>query len=960
MNNISPNNINTSLNISSKYSNVEINPILKANIKALLEFLKAKFNNSIDLEKAEKFAYNRGLIDEKGHLTEKGMEILTVLFRLFPDIDFTNSDVIKSIDIDSILRKLETLSQNSTSGNECCQQEPTVANFETEYKSFANFEKDVPTFANFENKMPIVANNELAKVGIANNELAKVGIANNTMINMTNMDDVLCVILNKFDILKEDIRKLANEIRKEKKISKTFGKSSFYDIMKWLLTDKCVDTRYIAENIKNLNASLGSYKADLAYLNKIGWIYEDLDGLYKLNVEKFLSDLERAGLINKLHYERELENASYNEIWDLDQKYYSLNVDENGVFKFEFGDKTLEQYYLSSMILNETKVLINRLQKEYFKNWRKENLKEIVDCEDDTLLFPLIKCHFTNIPISATECIQYPDPSKVGKLVVVEAEILEATPIKNIVICGEYSEYLDDDEPHIEYFDLNTKKIPETIKIKTEDGVKELKLIRKYIHTVQEFLLQQPIDELNPKEEPKPIKGVWIGAEGLFDIGAKVRIVGILDIDKSDRPISPYVIRILRIEEIEEFSYGLSEEDIKIAKEYYESRGGDLFKIADDLLPNIIGNKLLKVAILLQLCNVESEPRDGFNWNLHILLVGDPSTGKSRILKRVYNLFPNNQYVDLTNATQAGLVGAMEAVKGYLGEVYTFKRGAMPKANGAVLCLDEKGNKDTYKYFNTSMEDGFTTVKKRGRDIKLKTNCAYLWACNPKKEKFDLDKTITEQIDIPESILSRFDIVVALFNQSKELNEIEDIIDAILGEGEKDKVDDDVLRRYILYARTFNPKIPKEIRKEIAKYYHQLQGKSYLMDARVVKSLLKLVRAIAKAHLRNEVMKEDFELAKKIYQMYLDTVLYDPESGVYDFGKLGKATKSEREKMDKIVEIIKEIAKDRADNLVPQTEIEEKAKEMLGIDENEVERLLKKLEKIGEIHEPRAGIWGVL
>ncbi|XRO76102.1 acylphosphatase (plasmid) [Methanocaldococcus sp. 28A] len=548
MNNISPNNINTSLNISSKYSNVEINPILKANIKALLEFLKAKFNNSIDLEKAEKFAYNRGLIDEKGHLTEKGMEILTVLFRLFPDIDFTNSDVIKSIDIDSILRKLETLSQNSTSGNECCQQEPTVANFETEYKSFANFEKDVPTFANFENKMPIVANNELAKVGIANNELAKVGIANNTMINMTNMDDVLCVILNKFDILKEDIRKLANEIRKEKKISKTFGKSSFYDIMKWLLTDKCVDTRYIAENIKNLNASLGSYKADLAYLNKIGWIYEDLDGLYKLNVEKFLSDLERAGLINKLHYERELENASYNEIWDLDQKYYSLNVDENGVFKFEFGDKTLEQYYLSSMILNETKVLINRLQKEYFKNWRKENLKEIVDCEDDTLLFPLIKCHFTNIPISATECIQYPDPSKVGKLVVVEAEILEATPIKNIVICGEYSEYLDDDEPHIEYFDLNTKKIPETIKIKTEDGVKELKLIRKYIHTVQEFLLQQPIDELNPKEEPKPIKGVWIGAEGLFDIGAKVRIVGILDIDKSDRPISPYVIRILTYE----------------------------------------------------------------------------------------------------------------------------------------------------------------------------------------------------------------------------------------------------------------------------------------------------------------------------------------------------------------------------------------------------------------------------
>ena len=176
-----------------------------------------------------------------------------------------------------------------------------------------------------------------------------------------------------------------------------------------------------------------------------------------------------------------------------------------------------------------------------------------------------MKCNFINIPITAKEYIQYPDPSKVGKLIVVEAEILEATPIKNIVICAEYG---DEDNPHFEFFDLNTKKIPEVIKIGSGEDKRELKLIRKYIHTVQEFLLQQPIDELNPKEEPKPIKGVWIGAEGLFDIGAKVRIVGILDIDKSDRPISPYMIRILNIEEIVEFSYGLTEEDTKIAKEY--------------------------------------------------------------------------------------------------------------------------------------------------------------------------------------------------------------------------------------------------------------------------------------------------------------------------------------------------------------------------------------------------------
>lgn len=403
-----------------------------------------------------------------------------------------------------------------------------------------------------------------------------------------------------------------------------------------------------------------------------------------------------------------------------------------------------------------------------------------------------------------------------------------------------------------------------------------------------------------------------------------------------------------------------TKEDIKIAKDYYNSKKGDLFKIAEDLFPNIIGNDLLKVAVLLQLCNVESEPREGFNWNIHILMVGDPSTGKSRILKRVYNLFPNNQYVDLTNATQAGLVGAIEKIKGYLGEIYSFRRGAMPKANGAVLCLDEKGNKDTYKYFNTSMEDGFTEVRKAGRDIILKTNCAYLWGCNPKREKFDLDKTLTEQIDIPDSILSRFDLIIALFNKPKEKDDIRERIKAIKGKRKKETVDDDVLRRYILYARTFNPEIPDEIDDLITDYYYELQGKSEMIDDRVLKSLLKLVRAIAKAHLRNEVKKEDFELAKQIYQMYLDTILYDPESGVYDFGKLGKATKSERDKMDKLVEIIKEIAEVRHDNLAPQTEIEEKAKELLGIDEEEVDRLLKKLEGEEEIFNPREGMWGLL
>ncbi|ACX73615.1 MCM family protein (plasmid) [Methanocaldococcus vulcanius M7] len=947
MDNYVDSSINNLSNNSDEFEhlNIKIDTIFKQDVKALLGFLKAKVSNSKDLDRERKFAHNRGLLDDNDFPTKKAINILEILFKLFPDIDFTNIDTIKLIDITEIVDKINQIMENN---NQIINTELTCINSESENGNSINSDKEVLTCINSESENGNSINSDKEVLTCINSELIQVN-------NINNMDKIKSS-LNK---IKEDIRKLCNELLKKEGVNKSsMPKDAFYDCINWLLNSS-LDFRYIEENIKDLNASLSAYKVTISYLKKIQWIYEDTTGLYKLNVDKFLSDLNRSGLLKKVEYEKKIATNDYDEetrdrmAGAYEKLVRGFHVDDSGVFRFEFGDGSLDQYYVSSYLLNNTWHVIDRLQRNYFLNWRKEHVSAI-EC-NNTVLFPLLKCHFTNIPMTAKEYIQYPDPSKVGKLIVVEAEVLETSPIKNIVICAEYGE---EDNPHIEYFDLNTKKIPEVIKIGSGEDKRELKLIRKYIHTVQEFLLQQPIDELNPKEEPKPIKAVWVGAEGLFDVGAKVRVVGILDIDKSDRPISPYLIRILSIEEIEEFSHGLSEEDIKIAKDYYNSKKGDLFRIADDLFPNIVDNELLKVAVLLQLCNVESEPRDGFNWNIHILMVGDPSTGKSRVLKRVYTLFPNNQYVDLTNATQAGLVGAIEKIKGYLGEVYSFRRGAIPKANGAVLCLDEK-NKDTYKYFNTSMEDGFTKVNKVGRDIHLKTNCAYLWGCNPKREKFDLDRTLTEQIDIPDSILSRFDLIFALFNNVKEKEDIKQIVRAIKGGNEKGYVDEDVLKRYILYARTFNPVISDEIDDFIVDYYYELQGKSEMIDARVIKSLLKLVRAIAKAHLRNEVKKEDFELAKQIYQKYLDTILYDPESGVYDFGKLGKATKSERDKMDKLIEIIKELSELRDDNLAPQVDIEERAKELLGIEGHEVERLLNKLKGEGEVYNPRAGMWGL-
>jgi len=301
-----------------EYSNIEMDAIFKADVKALLGFLKAKVSNSKDLDKARKFAYNRGLLDDKDFPTKKAMDILGVLFELFPGIAFTNSDVIKSIDINEIIEKIDQIIANN-----------------------GQFTNGIPTDTN-------------GQLGDDNNTNGQLGIPTDTngqLVGVGNTNDkTVCLLFNNYEKIKEDIRKVANELRKSKGDRNTFGTKSFYDLVGWLLSDGCVDTRYIAENIKNLNASLGSYKSDISALKKIEWIYEDLDGLYKLNTDKFLSDLERAGLLKKIEHEEKLSTKDYdNETRDkLIETYEKLvkgyYVDDNGVFKFEFGDETLEQY----------------------------------------------------------------------------------------------------------------------------------------------------------------------------------------------------------------------------------------------------------------------------------------------------------------------------------------------------------------------------------------------------------------------------------------------------------------------------------------------------------------------------------------------------------------------------------------------------------------------------------------
>ena len=946
-----------------------INVVFKQDVKALLGFLKAKvLKDSKELEKSKKFAYNRGLIDEKGNLTLDAFEVLAILSRLFPNIDFSNDDMFKLIDINKIVEILS----NVENAKNIDQLPQSSANSRNDNIASADVAEVRSTSASIsDGNITSAYQNQLPQSSANSRNDSSISANSRNIISETNIN-ILQILKEYYEDIKEDLRQLAIEQLKEKTGKNNFGKVSFYDILKWLLEQGQVDVRYIAEHKKELNASPSSYRSDLASLRKIDWIYEDVDGLYKLNTEKFLRELHRSGILLKIQdgwvvkfhsLEEEEKQIVRDKLIETYEKYKNLGFIRNGVFSFEFGDETLEQYYLSSLLLNRTKAEIDFIQRKYFDEWYEKKKDEFDELGLKTVPYPILKYNFRNIPFSARESIQYPKIDRIGKLVVVEADILEVTSLKNIVVCAEYKNQYG--ETKIIYFDRHEKKIKNTIKEKIENKEIIWTLNRTFIATYQELLIQQPVDKLNPDEVPKPIKAVWYGAEGIFAEGSKVRIVGILDKDKSDRPVSDFMIHVLQLELIERFSKTeLSEEDIKKAIEYFKSRNGDLRKIADDLLPNIRGSRYekLKLAILLQQAGLDDTPRKNLNPNLHILIVSDPGLGKTQILRRIEELFPNNVYVDMQNSTPAGLLGAMERRKGLLGEGWVFERGALPLANGGTACLDEQPNKENIKYLNEAMENGRITVTKASKPgLKIPACFATLMAMNPIFEKFDREKTLIEQIRLPASTLSRFDVIFSLFDVADE-DEDDEVFDEMLSDDEDDdEAKEDVmegLRKYLLYAQTFKPKIPKELREKMKKYLKKLR-KGHNFDRRIANSLKKLVIKSAQAHLRDVVTEDDFRLAVSIFEEYLYTFTYDSETGLFDVGKILGVTKKDRDKLSIVYDTIVELSKKSENGLVSYEDILNDV-ETKGIKEEELNLLLNKLKSIGDIYEPRPRMYGLL
>ncbi|VVB98865.1 Minichromosome maintenance protein MCM [uncultured archaeon] len=284
-----------------------------------------------------------------------------------------------------------------------------------------------------------------------------------------------------------------------------------------------------------------------------------------------------------------------------------------------------------------------------------------------------------------------------------------------------------------------------------------------------------------------------------------------------------------------------------------------------------------------------------------------------------------------------------------------------------------------------ALEQQQISVAKAGIVTKFKTETSVLAAANPKYSRFDPYQPFIEQVDLPASLISRFDLFFMIKDvldktkdteiaghilkshrvgemiadkknkgnakKSKEMKELEELVTP--------KIDSDTLKKYISYARQrISPVMSESSMKSLSEYYVSLreQGRkegAYSATHRQLEGLIRLSEASARIRLSNEVTIGDTERAIRLLRTSLQDLVTDPETGKIDIDIITSGqTHTMLSNMKKVLAFIKEKALET--DMVPLEEVLENGKAM-GMDSEKVRELLDRLDKSGDIYRPKHG-----
>ncbi|KAJ2722611.1 minichromosome maintenance protein 5 [Coemansia sp. Benny D115] len=381
--------------------------------------------------------------------------------------------------------------------------------------------------------------------------------------------------------------------------------------------------------------------------------------------------------------------------------------------------------------------------------------------------------------------------------------------------------------------------------------------------------------------------------------GSRVTITGIFTVyqSKSMKGTSAVAIRqpYLRVVGIEIVKSGNSfTKRVFSAEEEQEltalARSGDIYrKFSSSIAPSIYGNEEIKRAVSCLLFGGSKKVLpDGMRLrgDINVLLLGDPGTAKSQLLKFVEKVSPISIYTSGKGSSAAGLTASV--IKDPSSREFYLEGGAMVLADGGVVCIDEfdKMRDEDRVAIHEAMEQQTISIAKAGITTILNARSSVLAAANPLFGRYDDSKAAGDNIDFQTTILSRFDMIFIVKDEHNELRD-QTIARHVMqvhatraaADVEGGELSLDTMRRYVTFCKArCAPRLSADAAEKLSSFFVAMRAQLWALEresaersvipitVRQLEAVVRITEALAKMELAPIATSEHVEEAIRLFR----------------------------------------------------------------------------------------------
>ncbi len=621
------------------------------------------------------------------------------------------------------------------------------------------------------------------------------------------------------------------------------------------------------------------------------------------------------------------------------------------------------------LVMNLSKIekIDEKVSKFFYSNWKEveEIIKEVLNRHNIEIM---IKKVGKNQRISPSEATK---PDFKDKMVEVEGVITMVSPICSYIHLGFFRcpKCLSDEVKEFDFLG----EFSETYKCKCKKG--NMELIK---NTIKNFQILELADLYNVGSIPLRLT-VYI-PHHLIDyfktekkqllVGETVRIRGIIKhLTKKKKKTETYPIMLAYDWEVRKQEFKITQEEEEKIVEL--SKNPNIIDIlANSFCPSIYGRREIKEALMLQIVRGNKEVDEygkQVRDTIHILLVGDPATGKTTLGNYIVRNYFKAKYTTGSELTNAGLSASMRKDK-TTGQ-WLIDPGVLVLSHKGIAVIDEadKVSAEELRSLDVVMENQFLPVNKAGISAEFPAETSVLAIANPKFGRFDTNSfDLNDQIKLPETTLTRFDLKFVLLDKPDE-HEDERIAETFFNKTDNNREETllkpDFLMKYLVYASKLKPQMTEEAINVLKDFYLKMRTQTAEKGAigitpRQLGSLKRIAIAYAKLRMSDKVEEQDVEKAIDLFLIYLSNLGANVE---YEKGELkvetididkaeGRRGKTRKKKTLIIKEIIEQM--DDGKGAVLDEVIEELVSQKIFPNKEEAEDFIKELSKEGILMNP--------